>query len=92
MGKNHFQKYHATEGRIKRCLRFIITNKSEIIQSQTEIIESQIDKIEKLEYSLDKSNCKIDYLLDKVECITNDLKIALERKEYYKDMYIRHRE
>ena len=92
MGKTHFNKFHATEGRIKKCLRCIINNKSEIIQSQNEIMESQTDKIEKLKYSLDKSNCKIDNLLDKVEGLKNDLKIALERKEYYKDMYYRHNE
>ena len=61
MGKNHFQKYHATEGRIKRCLMCIIKNKSEIIESKTEIIESQTAQIANLEYSLDKNNCKILY-------------------------------
>ena len=85
MGKNHFQKYHATEGRIKRCLRCIINNKSEFI-------ESQAAQIADLKYSLDKSHFKNDKMLDEIEYLKNDLRIALERKEYYKDKYYRDKE
>ena len=91
MGKNHFQKYHATEGRIKKCLTCIINNKSAIIESQTEIIESQTEKIAKLEYSLDKNNCKINNLLDKIEDLKNDLKVAIEDQEYFKSKYYMHK-
>ena len=92
MGKNHYQKYHSTEGRIKWCLRCIINSKSEVIQSQNEIIQSQTEKIEKLEYSLDESNCQIDHLLDEIGDLKNDLRLALDRKEHYREMYYIHKE
>ena len=75
MGKNHFQKYHATEGRIKRCLRCIINDKSEFI-------ESQAAQIADLKYKNDK-------LMDEIEYLKDELKIILERKEYYKERYYR---
>ena len=70
MGKNHFQKFHATEGRIKRCLRCIINDKWEFIESQT-------TQIADLKWKNDK-------LLDEIEYLKDELRIAKDRKDFYK--------
>ena len=78
MGKNHFLKFHSNEGRIKMCLRCLLNE----IQK---FIESQASQIADLQYEKDK-------LQDEVEYLKDELKIILERKDYYKKKYYRDKE
>ena len=78
MGKNHFQKFHANEKKIKRCLRCIINDKSEFI-------ESQAAQITDLKYEKDK-------LKDEVEYLKDELRIAKDRKDFYKYKYYKLRD
>ena len=57
------------------CLRCLINDK-------TKFIESQASQIADLQYKNDK-------LIDEVEYLKDELKIILERKEYYKERYYR---
>ena len=82
MGKNHYEKFHKNEKRIKKCLRCIVNEQATIIGNQNE-------QITDLEHILDKKECKIENLMDEIRNLKNDLKIALERKDYYKDKYYR---
>ena len=75
MGKNHFLKFHSNEGHIKMCLRCLLNDK-------TKFIESQASQIADLQYEKDK-------LQDEVEYLKDELKIILERKDYYKKKYNR---
>ena len=78
MGKNHFLKFHANEGRIKMCLRCLINDKSKFIESQaTQIADQQYEN---------------DISLDEIEYLKDELKIVLDRKDYYKDKYYRDKE
>ena len=63
-----------------------------MVNEQATIFETQDEKIANLEHHLDRKDCKIDNLMDKIRELTNDLKIALEDKDYYKGKYDRHRE
>ena len=63
-----------------------------MVSEQATIIKTQNEQITDLEYMLDKKESKIDNLMDKIRELKNDLKIALEDKEYYNSKYSRHRE
>ena len=51
MGKNHFQQFHKSEPRIKKCLRCLVNE-------QAMIIEQQNEQIKDLEHYLNKEKCK----------------------------------
>ena len=55
-----------------------------MVNDQATLIESQNEKIANLEYYLDKKDCKIENLMDKIKDLKSDLKIALDDKDYYK--------
>ena len=84
MARNHFQKYHSGEGPIKRCLRCLIND-----------LKSQNDKLQDdLKYITETQNTqkntlqnKIEGLQDKVTHVEDELKLARDRKEYYKSKY-----
>ena len=60
------------------CLRCLLNDK-------TKFIESQASQIADLQYEKDK-------LQDEVEYLKDELKIILERKDYYKKKYYRDKE
>ena len=84
MARNHFQKYHSGEGPIKRCLRCLIND-----------LKSQNDKLQDdLKYITETQNTQkntlqneIEGLQDKVTHLEDELKLARDRKEYYKSKY-----
>ena len=84
MARNHFQKYHSNEGPIKRCLRCLIND-----------LKSQNDKLQDdLKYITETQNTQkntlqneIEGLQDKVTHLEDELKLARDRKEYYKSKY-----
>ena len=84
MARNHFQKYHSNEGPIKRCLRCLINE-----------LKSQNDKLQDdLKYITETQNTQkntlqneIEGLQDKVTHLEDELRLARDRKEYYKSKY-----
>ena len=84
MGRNHFQKNHSTEGHIKRCLRCLINDlklKNDKLQDElTYIKETQDTQINDLQYKNEKLQDKVTYLKD-------ELRIAQDKKEFYKCKY-----
>ena len=60
MGRKHFQQFHNSEPRIKRCLRCLLNEKSEIIKKQNR-------KIDDLRHYLNEEEYRNEQLLDKFE-------------------------
>ena len=77
MGRKHFQQFHHSEPRIKRCLRCLLNEKAVIIERQNR-------KIDDLRHYLNEEECRNEELLDKIEELRNELSIALDAKSYYK--------
>ena len=84
MGKNHFAKYHSTEGQIKRCLRCIINDlkyKNDKLQDElTNLKDTQDTQINDLKYINDKFHDEVTYLKD-------ELRIAQDEKGFCKFKY-----
>ena len=84
MGKKHFNQYHHSEPRIKRCLRCLLNEKADIIDKQNR-------KIDDLRQYLEEEEYRSEQLLDKIEELKNELSIALDAKNYYKHKSQRNR-
>ena len=63
-----------------------------MVNEQATIIGTQNEQITDLEHILDKKECKIENLMDEIRDLKNDLKIALDDKDYYKSRYNRIRD
>ena len=89
MGKNHFSKYHSTEGQIKRCLRCIINDlkyKTDKLQDElTYLKETHDTQLDDLKYENAKLQDEVTYLKD-------ELRIAQDRKDFYKYKYYKLRD
>ena len=77
MSRKHFQQFHNSEPRIKRCLRCLLNEKADIIDKQNR-------KINDLRHYLEEEEYRSEQLLDKIEELRNELSIALDAKSYYK--------
>ena len=84
MARNHFQKYHSNEGPIKRCLRCLINE----LKSQNDKLQDDLKYITETQTTqkntLQNEN---EGLQDKVTHLEDELKLARDRKEYYKGKY-----
>ena len=71
MGKNHFQQFHNSEPRIKKCLRCLLNE-------QATIIEQQNEQIKDLEHYLNEKKCKNKDILKKLTDLQIELANALD--------------
>ena len=71
MGKNHYEKFHKNEKRIKKCLRCLVSE-------QANIIENQQEQRSDLENMLDSRECKIENLMEEIRNLKHDLRVAID--------------
>ena len=84
MGRTHFQKYHSDEGPIKRCLRCIINDlkfTNGILQNEFTFLKETHDT------QLDNLKNENDRLRDELTYLKDELRIAQDRKDFYKGKY-----